>query len=168
MSEIPQIIKFYFVTEPYGFLSNFYKHDFIVDKIRYKTSEHYYQYCKLKFLQSIGEPVTDQMLSDIINANTPTIAKNLGHMPLHNIEQWDEIKVNIMMEVLRMKFKDRYLRRLLTNTGNSILVENTKYDSFWANGPNNTGQNMLGICLMQLRSELANDELTNDELANDD
>jgi N-glycosidase YbiA len=42
----------------------------------------------------------------------------------------------------------------LLETKDCKLVEHTKNDKFWADGGNGSGQNKLGILLMQLRDEL--------------
>lgn len=42
----------------------------------------------------------------------------------------------------------------LADTGNAELVEHTENDSYWADGGDGSGKNMLGILLMELRTEL--------------
>jgi ribA/ribD-fused uncharacterized protein len=150
-------IRFKYSNDNYGFLSNFYKRIFIVDGIKWKTSEHYYQYKKLKFLQELGEPVTDEFLLEIINSKTAKEVKMLGHTKFNQIDMWDEIKIDEMKNVLRMKFKIPFLKQCLINTENAILIEDNTYDNFWANGRNNKGLNMLGKCLMEIRDELNNE-----------
>ncbi|CAF4286504.1 unnamed protein product, partial [Adineta steineri] len=41
------------------------------------------------------------------------------------------------------------LKYILLSTGHRTLVEHTKNDSYWGDGGNGTGQNRLGITLMQ-------------------
>jgi len=159
--ETPKIIKFKLTGSPYGFLTNFYKKIFYADGIKWKTSEHYYQYKKMKFLQDIGEPVTDEMLQSIINAKTAMDSKRLGHIKCNNIDKWDEVKVDAMMDVLRAKFTYERFINLLLATNDAILVESSYYDTFWGDGGyKHNGLNMLGKCLMRLREELkqASDE----------
>lgn len=151
-----RVIRFKYSNDAYGFLSNFYKKIFEADGIRWRTSEHYYQYKKLKFLQSIGEPVSEDLLQSVINAKTPMEAKKIGHRKLNNIDQWDAIKVEGMMDVLRAKFQCIRLRDMLLETEDAILIESAWYDSFWGDGGwKNNGLNMLGKCLMRLRDELS-------------
>ena len=147
-------IRFKYSSGDYGFLSNFHKNIFIADGIKWQTSEHYYQYKKLKFVQSLGDPVTDEFIEEVINASTPKRAKQLGHRKVEHIDEWDEIKVLAMEDVLRMKFKKKFLRQCLINTGDAILIEDNQYDNFLAAGRSDDGQNMLGKCLMKIRDEL--------------
>lgn len=147
-------IYFKLTNGKYGCLTNFYRKNFIVDGITWRTSEHLYQYKKMKFLQDIGEPVTDEFLQSIIDAKTPKEVKQLGHMKFNNIDKWDEIKVAEMMDIIREKFKYERFKNILLETDDAMLVESSKYDAFWGNGYNGKGLNMLGKCLMQLRNEL--------------
>lgn len=146
-------IRFKYSNSEYGFLSNFHNNIFIADNMKWKTSEHYYQYKKMKFLQSLGEPVTDDFIDKIINAKTAKIVKQLGHIKFNQIDKWDEIKVSEMEDVLRMKFKKKILQQCLINTGDAILIEDNSYDNSWAEGKFGNGENMLGKCLMKVRSE---------------
>ena len=146
-------IKFRYTNADYGFLCNFSKISFIAENIKWKTSEHYYQYKKLKFLQSIGEPVSDDLIQEVINASTPYKSKQIGHKHFDQIDKWDEVKVSAMEDVLRMKFKKKFIRQCLINTGDAVLIEQSLYDEFWAEGKNGNGKNMLGICLMKIREE---------------
>ena len=53
---------------------------------------------------------------------------------------------------LRAKFgQHAALRNLLVETGSAELIEHTENDSFWADGGDGSGQNMLGVLLMELR-----------------
>lgn len=157
------VILFKMISEDYGFLSNFYKKQFkdpnISGDIKWKTSEHYYQWLKLKYLKDIGEDVSDEDLQLIIDAKSPKIAKKLGHKERNNINEWDKVKVEYMMIVLRAKFKYQFFKDRLLETGNEEIQEDSYYDNFWGNGGRkNNGLNMLGKCLMKLRDELKNEE----------
>jgi len=150
-----RVIEFKLTSGSYGFLANFYKKIFIAEGIKWRTSEHYYQYKKMKFLQDIGEPITDEILQSLIDAKTARDVKRIGHIKCNNIDKWDEVKVDAMMDVLRAKFTyDRFIRMLL-ETEDAILVESSYYDTFWGNGGySKNGLNMLGKCLMRIRAEL--------------
>jgi ribA/ribD-fused uncharacterized protein len=127
----------------------------IVDGIKFKTSEHLYHYKKMKFLQQIGDPITDEFIQRIIDAPTPKETKRLGHTFMPSIVHWDEVKVEHMMDVLREKFKYQRFKDILLETGNDIIVEDSYFDTFWGCGNyRNPGLNMLGKCLMNLRDEL--------------
>lgn len=68
---------------------------------------------------------------------------------------WDEVKVNVMRQILRRKAEQHeYVRRKLLETGDRELVENSWRDPFWGWGQNRDGKNMLGVLWMKLRGEL--------------
>jgi hypothetical protein len=56
---------------------------------------------------------------------------------------------------LRMKFSDPFLRKLLLNTGSSMLIEGNNYgDRFWGK-VNDIGSNHLGELLMSVRADIS-------------
>lgn len=68
---------------------------------------------------------------------------------------WDEVKVDVMRELLTAKVQQHeYVRRKLLATGDRELVENSWRDSFWGWGPSHDGQNMLGKLWMEVRASL--------------
>ena len=68
---------------------------------------------------------------------------------------WEVVKDDIMREALRAKFTQHEdLRIILLETDDAELVEHTKNDSYWADGGDGSGLNMLGKLLMELRDEL--------------
>lgn len=68
---------------------------------------------------------------------------------------WDEVKVVIMLELLRSKVdQHEYVKRKLLATGARILVEDSWRDDFWGWGPDREGRNVLGQLWMRVRSEL--------------
>jgi ribA/ribD-fused uncharacterized protein len=60
-----------------------------------------------------------------------------------------------MREAVRAKFTQHpELLALLLATGDAHLVEHTANDSYWGDGGDGSGNNMLGRILMQLRDGL--------------
>jgi len=60
------------------------------------------------------------------------------------------------VSALQAKFpQHQQLRELLLGTGDAVLVEHTRNDSYWADGGDRRGKNMLGILLMRLRDEFS-------------
>jgi hypothetical protein len=49
-------------------------------------------------------------------------------------------------------------RNLLLSTGNAMIVEHTANDSYWGDGGDGSGLNMLGKVLMEIRNELRADK----------
>lgn len=142
-------IKFYNPKKEYGEFSNFSSHSIMVDNKLWPTNEHYFQAQKFH-----GTPYEEA----IRNLESPMDAKIQGqdrNKPLR--KDWESVKTNVMKKALSAKFSQHpTLRNLLIATENAYLVEHTKNDSYWGNGGNGKGQNMLGILLMELREELIN------------
>ena len=68
---------------------------------------------------------------------------------------WEEIKDEVMLQVLRMKFSQNpEIAKELLATGDAILIEHTRNDDYWADGGDGSGKNKLGLLLMQVREEL--------------
>ena len=81
------------------------------------------------------------------------ISKYLGHK-IKIDDDWDNIKVNIMKTILKKKFEQHpFIKNNLLNTGLRPLVEHTRTNSFWGDGGGNTGLNMLGKILTEIRNE---------------
>lgn len=60
-----------------------------------------------------------------------------------------------MRKAVRAKFTQHWvLLEQLLATGAAQLIEHTKNDSYWGDGGDGRGQNMLGRILMEIRSEL--------------
>jgi N-glycosidase YbiA len=60
-----------------------------------------------------------------------------------------------MRQALRAKFTQHPdIQKILLETGNEELIENTTKDHYWGCGSTGTGKNMLGKLLMELRDEL--------------
>lgn len=140
-------IRFYRTDEPYGEFSNFSRHPITLGGRTWPTSEHYFQ--AQKFVGTAHE-------ERIRQAPTAADAARLGRsrdFPLRS--DWEAVKEEIMLEALRAKFTQHAsLRRVLLETEDSVLVEHTGNDSYWADGGDGRGLNRLGMLLMHLRDEL--------------
>lgn len=123
------------------FLSNFYYHDGW-------TVEHMYQAAKT------NSP--DGKLA-ILNASTPSAAKKLGRTVALRSD-WEEIKDEVMLKLLLLKFKIPAMRRKLLDTGHQELEEgNYWHDNEWGSCycmkcRTIPGNNKLGKLLMKVRS----------------
>jgi ribA/ribD-fused uncharacterized protein len=74
------------------------------------------------------------------------------------VPNWSQIKYDRMLAVLRAKFSQHPdLKKVLLSTGSARLVEVGKVDNLvnrtWGE-VNGKGRNMLGVLLMQVRTEL--------------
>lgn len=132
------------------FLSNFYPAPLALWGKEWPTSEHAYQAAKI---------LDGEQQEKIRLAPTPGRAKRLGRQ-IEMRPDWDEVKFDLMREVLRAKFADPVLAAKLVATYDRILVEgNTWGDRIWGMTQDAatgrwTGRNMLGRLLMELRREM--------------
>jgi hypothetical protein len=137
----PKIQRF---NGKYSFLSNFYPAPVMLDYVWYSTVEHAYQAAK-----SLLVPERN----NIKLCRTPGEAKKIGRQ-VSLRSDWEQVKENVMLDLLRQKFTPMDLRELLINTGSSVLVEGNSWgDTYWGQC-SGVGQNKLGVLLMQVRSEI--------------
>ena len=141
-------INFYKTNDEFGFFSNFYNRLIFVDGLTWKTVEHYFQ--ANKFEDSI-------LIQKIRDLNSPMEAAIEGRKKENIIKaNWDDIKDEIMYKALKAKFLQHPdLRIKILETGNEIIVEHTKNDSYWGDGGDGKGENRLGVLLMKVRDEIS-------------
>ena len=140
-------IRFYHSDQPWGEFSNFSHHGIFIDGINWMTVEHYYQ----------SQKFSDSKIIDKIRlSKTPTLAKVTAREMKHlQINNWGELKEEVMLKALREKFHQHpELVRLLLSTGSNRLVESTSNDTYWGESVEGIGQNRLGELLMMVRKEL--------------
>ncbi|MDD3900674.1 MAG: NADAR family protein [Fermentimonas sp.] len=142
-----ETIKFYSVNKEYGEFSNFALYPIKISGKEWPTSEHYFQAQKF-------DDINYQ--KKIQKAHSPMEAAELGRSRSVQIKHnWDIIKDNIMYEAVYAKFTQYpELQELLLSTEDAILIEHTKNDSYWGDGGDGTGKNMLGKILMKVRDKL--------------
>jgi ribA/ribD-fused uncharacterized protein len=141
-------IEFYRANDPYGVFSNFdTRHPFTIDGVFWPSSEHYFQ--AKKFEGTSREETIRAAIS-------PAHAALLGRSRDYPIRpDWESVKDDVMRKALYEKFTQHPdAAQALADTGNAELVEHTENDSYWADGGDGSGKNMLGILLMELRTEL--------------
>lgn len=132
------------------FLSNFYPVTVTFEGEAYAAVEDAFQAAKTldpterKFIQL---------------CQTPADARKCGRKVTLRSD-WNAIKVDVMLNLLRQKFSYPTLKAKLLATEDAVLVEgNTHHDNFWGNCTCRKcveieGQNQLGKLLMQVREEL--------------
>ena len=141
------------MTEPikgfrgdYAFLSNFYKHE----KIMYEgmTGDN------VEVLFQAYKADNPNECRKVLATTTPGEAKRAGRK-VHMRADWETIKIDIMMDLVRLKFSIPRLRKKLLATGDSYLEETNDWgDHFWGANKNGYGQNWLGKLLMDVRYEI--------------
>jgi ribA/ribD-fused uncharacterized protein len=90
------------------------------------------------------------------NTDTPREAADLGRNPAMPIrEDWDDVKDDFMRIAVFNKFTQHIPeQRVLLDTEDAILIEHTKRDSYWGDGGDGSGKNMLGQVLMEVREKI--------------
>jgi ribA/ribD-fused uncharacterized protein len=146
------VIEFYLVDGEFGAFSNFAHYPIELDGKMWPTSEHFFQ--AQKFVGTEHE-------EEIRRVESPMVAAKLGRdrkRPLRS--DWESVKDEIMRSAVGAKFaQHKDLERLLIETGEATIVEHTKNDSYWGDGGDGSGKNMLGRILMEVREQLRNKHL---------
>lgn len=125
-------------------LSNFSDAWVKMDNRWYSSVEHAYQAAKT---------FDEDLRTQIRNAPTPGQAKKLGKELIPR-DDWDEVKEDVMTDLLIQKFCQSEYRELLLATENMYLEEtNTWGDVYWG-VCNGRGLNRLGEIIMGLREDL--------------
>jgi ribA/ribD-fused uncharacterized protein len=149
--------------EGFGFLSNFHQAPIRLDDEDWPTAEHYYQAQK-----SLDPEYRRQVRATA----TPGRAKRLGADPDGPVYRsrgswfrasgrsfragWMEMRADVMRRTVLAKFlQNPELAERLLATGDAEIVEDSGTDTFWGAGPDGTGQNQLGLLLVEVRAELA-------------
>ena len=143
-----KIIMFYRSSGDYGFMSNLYRREIKFENRLFRSSEDAYQF---------GKPLDCMTAEWLISAPKPHLCAMAAHglMAFDIRPDWQAIKVDRMRDVLRAKFNQHEdLKQRLIDTGDVVLIEDSKTDNFWGVGRYMRGQNKLGELLMQVRDEL--------------
>lgn len=154
-------VYFHKPDEPFGFLSNWYPSDFVLDGIKFTSAEQYIMYRKCLIL---GDTDTaNKVLTTNDVAAQQKLARNTSK---YSEVIWDGMRQIVAMRGLMAKFsQNKDLLDQLTATGDAYLVECAWSDKVWACGigldsddkqemKNWKGKNILGFALMEVRSML--------------
>lgn len=135
----------------YYFLSNFYPSTVEFEGLRFGSVEAAFQAAKTLDLEERKQFVGVQ----------PQVAKHLGRRNVVLRPDWEDVKVDIMRQLVLQKFsRHPDLKAKLLATGNAQLVEgNNWHDNIWGNCgcakcSKIEGQNNLGKILMEVRDLL--------------
>lgn len=133
-------------------LDNFSSFAVVRNGIKYPTVEYAYQ--ALKFAQT-APSVEKEIMECMSSHEAQKIAyANRDKQNPH----WDDIKVDVMEELLRLKLRQNpYVKTKLSETKDYLICEDSPKDNFWGIGPNRDGQNQMGRLWMKLRGELEQD-----------
>lgn len=145
------VIQFYTTRGAFGCFSNFSRDPIMYKGKFWKTSEHAFQ----------AQKFADTKYEEAVRCcNMPGDAADMGRdrsLPLR--ADWEQVKDSVMEEILYAKFsQNEQLKGVLLSTGDAELVEHTVNDSYWGDGGNGSGKNMLGKLLMKTRERLSNEK----------
>lgn len=140
-----------FYEQDFYVLSNFSAFNLVTANGAFPTSEHAYHYEKF-----LTDKPDCRLLGAIRYAPSAHEAFKIAeHHKADRRPDWDSVKVDVMLTILRLKVEQHeYVRRKLLATGDRTLIENSWRDDFWGWGPKEDGQNMLGKLWMGVREEL--------------
>lgn len=125
-------------------LSNMSPAPMTIDGHRHPTLEYAFQAAKT---------ISDLEKQMIAAAPDGFAAKRLGKLVTATAD-WDDRRVQVMRELLAIKFQDPTKAAALIATHPRRLIEGSRGDAFWGMLPNGHGRNMLGFLLMELRDTL--------------
>jgi len=128
----------------YFFLSNYSLSSVMFEGDVYPSVEHAF---------AAARALDPEVRATVRKAGDPDKTKKLVSKGKPRLD-WEEVKVDIMRELLRAKFSDLTLAEALLDTGDALLVDcNTWGDTFWGM-PGGRGANALGRLLMEVRGEI--------------
>jgi len=141
--------------------SQWWLSSFEVDKVTYKTAEHWMMAKKAELFND------KEVLEKIIKANSPAEAKKLGReVKNYDDKLWLANRYEIVKQGNYHKFSQNIdLKMFLLNTKDRVLVEASPVDPIWGIGMASDhkdvmnpekwkGLNLLGFALMEVRDEL--------------
>jgi len=132
--------------------SNFYNAGCTFEDMEYPNGEAAFQAAK----------TLDMRERKKFQTVNPGQAKRMGRQ-LNLRLDWEQIKYQVMVDVLLSKFQDLQLRQMLIETGDQQIIEDTTgwHDNEWGrcSCPKCQGKrskNLLGKALMEVRDKLSN------------
>lgn len=132
-------------TGEYLFLSNFYLSKVEYDGLIFQNVEAAFQSSK----------ITNKKMKKKFCQMNPIKAKLTGEKLETTVENWEELKFDIMEKICYNKFtSNEVLKNRLLKTENKELINNNmRGDTIWGIS-NGIGENHLGRILMKIREEL--------------
>ena len=133
--------------DEYRWLSNFANVEINYNGYTYPSVEAAYQ----------AQKSDNLYWKEFCTKNEPgLIKKSSRFVPL--VPNWEDQKIGIMSDLLRIKFNKEPYKTLLLQTGNKHLQEGNMWnDKFWGVClKTNKGENFLGKLIMKIREDLLN------------
>lgn len=138
----------FFYEQDFYVLSNFSAFMVQFADLAFPTSEHAYHWHKFP-----SDPLKQRSIQVANSAHEAF--KMAERWKQYRREDWDDVKVGIMRQILLAKVtQHEYVRRKLLATGDRELIEDSWRDDYWGWGPNRDGRNQLGKLWMDIRFAL--------------
>lgn len=147
-----------------GPLSNFHPAWFVLDDMKFSTSEQAFMLGKAVVFGDMDSAMA------IVNEHNPGRCKRLGRkVKGFDDTRWKYVSMDWMEKACYAKFSQNpHLKQYLLDTNDKILVEASPWDCYWGigmgpedplrfNEDNWRGENKLGIVLMIVRDRLRNE-----------
>ena len=131
--------------DEFFFLSNMYPIDITYKDTQFNSVEKGYQYYKTS---STKEQIK------ILKCDDPKKCKTIGKSFKHIREDWNQVKLGIMYNLLWLKFNHPPLKEALLLTKGYELIEGNLWGDTWWGVCDGIGENYLGKLLMKVRSEI--------------
>lgn len=158
-------------NEENGYLSNWYRRKFVIDDFEYLHVEQYMMAQKAKLFHDSAR------YTAILRATNPWECKDLGRQVTpFDAKTWNAVKYDVVKDGNRAKYEQNPdLKKLLLATGNAVLAEASPKDKVWGIGLDAQtaastdmsewpGQGLLGLALMELRTEFSGEANKETEL----
>lgn len=137
-------------TGEYSFLSNFYGCFIPYMGLTFPTVEHAFQAAK-----SLDPEVRRRFQYCPSAADAKRCGKMVDLRP-----DWEQVKIDIMTDLIRIKFQHPELCKKLLDTESAYLEEGNRHrDTFWGTYAGK-GRNELGKILMKVRDELSHEDIS--------
>jgi predicted NAD-dependent protein-ADP-ribosyltransferase YbiA (DUF1768 family) len=105
-------------------------------------------------------PTLNEIVLSFIEADAGGVkldkSKLVGKLSVRVRHDWDSVKLQVMYDLLKVKFSNPELKERLLKTGD-LPIHEISNDAFWGFDPEKgTGEDYLGKLLMELRCEFGN------------
>ncbi len=147
-----------------GPFSNWYHSKFQVLGMEFTSGEQAMMWIKAKYFKD------DETANQIMQTSHPSTQKQLGRQVAnYNDEEWSRVRADMVENALLAKFEQNEdLKKVLLDTGDTIIVEASPVDRIWGIGFSEAdaldhidewGENLLGKVLMNVRNYIRNQKL---------
>jgi N-glycosidase YbiA len=141
-------ICFYHENDKYFELSNLAPYGFTENGMEWPSVEHYI------LAQELSEELHEKMRT-ARSTHKAKLIYNANHHAVRN--DWQEVREEVMLHALRLKFSAPAMQRKLLATEDAPLEYAAPYDKYWGGGRDGQGANRVGELMAKVRAELTVD-----------